>query len=110
MSLVDNTVGEAEARSDANIDLTRVTLALAAYKNNHEAFPDSLDKLAPKYIAKLPQDFYVEKPLTYKRSEDGYVLYAVGPNGQDNEGFGPFYKSVEGDDIGIHFPRLKEGE
>jgi hypothetical protein len=105
-----NAASNAEARTDMYADLTRVTFALAAYKTDHDAFPDSLDKLTPKYIAKMPQDFYVEKPLTYKRSEDGYVLYAVGPNGQDNDGFGPFYKSGDGDDIGIHFPRPKESE
>lgn len=105
-----NAASNAEARTDMYADLTRVTFALAAYKTDHDAFPDSLDKLTPKYIAKMPQDFYVEKPLSYKRSEDGYVLYAVGPNGQDNDGFGPFYKSGDGDDIGIHFPRPKEGE
>ena len=103
-------VGQAETRADTQFDLTRVALALAAYKKDKDSYPDALDQLAPKYIDKLPSDFYVARPLTYKPSQDGYILYALGPNGQDDNGLGPYYKPNDGDDIAIHVPRPKEDD
>lgn len=89
--------GNAEARADMRAELTQVALALAAYKSEHGSYPKSLEKLAPAYIQKLPADFYVEKPLTYNPSKNGYKLYAVGPNTKDDDG-------IEGDDVGIQVP------
>ena len=60
------------------------------------------------FAEKLPADFYVNKPLTYQKTKDGFVLYAVGPNGIDEKGFGPYYRSADGDDIAIRRPRPVE--
>ena len=49
-------------------------------------FPDTLDALAPRFIAKLPHDIITGEPLKYRREGDGYVLYSVGWNEKDDGG------------------------
>ncbi len=46
----------------------------------------SLDDLAPKYLAAVPDDLYSGKALIYRPSEKGYLFYSVGINGNDEEG------------------------
>ncbi len=104
-----NAASQAEARGDMYLELTKVTFALAAHQSDRGALPKTLDELAPKYIAAVPADFYVEKPLVYSLTEKGYVLYALGPNGKDDKGVGPYDRGADGgDDIAIRFPRPKK--
>ncbi len=105
-----NATIEAENRIDLERAMTGVTLALAAYKNDHGRYPDSLDKLAPKYIAKIPLDSYVEKPLVYSTTPDGYLMYSVGRNQADEEGNGWWENRRDGDDLAVRFPRAKRSD
>jgi len=62
----------------------------------------SADSLAPDAIPALPGDrFTADKPLLAKRTDDAWVVYSVGPNGEDDGG--PVgAEPVEGnDDIGL---------
>jgi len=34
----------------------------------------------------LPIDPFSDKPLVYRRTEDGFILYSVGPNFEDDGG------------------------
>ena len=79
-------VGAVRAAEKADLQVTRVAMALAAYRAEHDAFPPKLAKLAPKHLAKVPGDRFSDTELTYRRTDDGYVLYSVGPNGQDDNG------------------------
>ncbi len=64
-------------------------LALAAYRAEHGAYPQRLDELVPKFISMVPLDLYADHaPVHYRREENGYVLYSVGPNGLDEEAGG----------------------
>ncbi|MHC4643656.1 MAG: hypothetical protein ACYS32_18595, partial [Planctomycetota bacterium] len=38
------------------------------------------------YLKQLPIDHFVDKPLSYKKTEDNFILYSVGPNGTDEGG------------------------
>ena len=80
-----------------------IAFALAAYQRDNKSYPKTLDALAPKYLAKIPDDLFTGKPLTYHPSENGYLLYSFGPNGKDDEGRCPEDKP-EGDDIAIRIP------
>ena len=75
-----------EDRQSMTFDITRVAIALAGYKAEHGEYPDTLDALAPKYIPEVPLDRYTDKPLVYKKTDDGYLLYALGPNLKDDGG------------------------
>lgn len=64
-----------------------VTLALRAYHNVHGAYPETLDALAPTFVAKVPGDPYNHlAPYCYKRTEGKFLLYSIGPNGTDDHG------------------------
>jgi hypothetical protein len=63
-----------------------LAFALAAYQRDHGRYPMSLDALAPKYLATVPQDLFTGKALVYRPSETGYLLYSFGVNGRDDEG------------------------
>lgn len=67
--------------------LLTVTFALQAYRMEHGQYPDSLSKLTPSYLKKIPIDpFAMKGELKYRRIGDNYVLYSVGPDGKDNGG------------------------
>jgi len=41
----------------------------------------------PSYLKSIPNDPFVEKkPLIYKKTAKGYLLYSVGPDGVDDGG------------------------
>ncbi len=77
--------------------------ALAWYHADHGRYPKELSDLAPKYLAEIPQDIFSGKPLIYRLTDKGYLLYSVGPNGQDDGGRGP-EDDPRGDDIAVRIP------
>jgi tetratricopeptide (TPR) repeat protein len=75
------------AFGEASVDLARVAIALERYRLVNEDYPESLDMLAPQFIAKLPHDIINGEPLHYRRRPDGqFVLYSVGWNETDEGG------------------------
>ncbi len=80
-------VVEKSARAQSWADLARVACALERYRLANGQFPETLEALAPKFIAKLPHDVINGQPLKYRRTEDGqFVLYSVGRNETDDGG------------------------
>ena len=77
---------------------------LAAHFADHKKYPDKLADLAPKYAAKIPDDVFTGKPLIYKKTETGYLLYSVGVNGKDDGGQ-LISEEPRGDDLGVRMPR-----
>ncbi len=105
----------AQQRAETLAKLSEVVLALGAYRTEHGQYPAELAALVPKYIDKLPSDPYSGDQLKYRREKEGYVLYAVGPNLKDDNGYGmqllgerkpsadePF--PVPDDDVGVRVP------
>jgi hypothetical protein len=81
------------AYGQASVDLARTAIALERCRLAHGEFPDSLDALAPQFIAKLPHDIINGQPLHYRRTDDGqFVLYSVGWNATDDDGEVAFKK------------------
>ncbi len=68
----------------ARFDLTKLAFALAAYRADHGAYPARLADLSPKYAATVPKDRFTDGDLHYSLQGSGYLLYSVGPNGQDD--------------------------
>jgi hypothetical protein len=81
----------------------QIAFALAAYQRENGKYPATLDALAPKYVAKVPNDLFTDKPLVYQPSEKGYLLYSLGPNGKDDAGHGPD-DDPKGDDLSLRMP------
>ncbi|PWU14904.1 MAG: hypothetical protein C5B50_16370 [Verrucomicrobia bacterium] len=75
------------AYGQAGVDAMMVACALERYRLAHGAFPETLEKLVPEFVPKLPHDIINGQPLKYRRTEDGlYVLYSVGWNETDDGG------------------------
>ncbi|MGD0898188.1 MAG: alpha/beta hydrolase [Thermoguttaceae bacterium] len=102
----DMMVAQAENRGAMQFDLIRLAFALAAYRADHGSYPAKLADLVPKYVAEVPKDIFIAAELHYRQEGGGYLLYSVGPNGQDDGGKGrEDCKEGEGwDDIVVRVP------
>ena len=95
------------AHGQNSVNMARVAVALERYRLAHGEYPESLDALAPRFIAKVPHDVIGGQPLKYRRTSDGqFVLYSVGWNEKDDggvvvlqQGFQPREESPQGVDI-----------
>ena len=66
--------------------LLLTALALRAYRLDHHVYPAALVDLTPAYLLAVPRDPFHDGPLLYRRHGASYVLYSVGPDGQDDGG------------------------
>ena len=85
-------------RKQARYRILRVELALAGYRLEYGAYPERLAELAPEHIDVLPEDPFSGKPLVYRLTPKGYLLYSIGPNGVDDDGK-TFGASTNADDV-----------
>jgi hypothetical protein len=98
--------GRVLERQDRSTQVARnlsVAFALAAFRADNNRYPEKLADLAPKYLAVVPDDLFSGKPLIYKPTEKGYLVYSVGPNGKDDGGRW-YNDEPPGDDIGVSMP------
>jgi hypothetical protein len=84
-------VGQAALEAPRLREVARLRLIIAESAVRQHALvegspPESLESLVPKYLAKVPQDPYGQRPLVYRRTSDGYLLYSVGKNKTDDGG------------------------
>ncbi|MFQ6034642.1 MAG: hypothetical protein ACE5NM_02195, partial [Sedimentisphaerales bacterium] len=50
-------------------------------------YPASPDELvAAGFLKELPMDPYTDRPLIYKKMDDNFTLYSIGPNFTDDGG------------------------
>src|SRR5690606_36378322 len=88
----------AEDRSNALAELRLVAAALAVYRLDNGAYPESLDPLVPGLLDQAPVDVYGNQ-LAYRRTDNGYLLYSLGPNGIDDQGSNEMMSQFEGYEI-----------
>lgn len=75
----------AETQTAAN--QAAIACALERFRLANGNFPETLDALAPKFIAQLPKDAIDAQPMKYRRTSDGhFILYSVGWNEKDDGG------------------------
>jgi hypothetical protein len=79
-------VGVAERRRLANVRCMIAAVAAERYRQEHGAWPESLDRLAPAQLTAVPLDPFDGRPLRYRRTEDGVMVYSVGEDGKDDGG------------------------
>ncbi len=75
-----------DLRVDAQVDCARVALGIERYRLAKGALPKVLDDLVPQYIDKVPIDPFDGKPVRYKLTEPGYIVYSIGADGSDEGG------------------------
>ena len=74
-------------RMQTYVDSARVACALDRYRLANGRLPDTLEALAPRFIAAVPNDVIDGKPLRYRpAASGGYLLYSIGWNQTDDGG------------------------
>jgi hypothetical protein len=86
-----------------------LAFALHAFKKDAGKFPAKLADLAPNYLPTVPDDLFSGKPLIYKPTDSGYLLYSVGANGKDDGGRS-YGDDPPGDDLVVRMPGPDNGK
>ncbi len=94
---------QAADRAEQSRRNLQLAFALAAYRLDNRRYPETLDALAPKYLAKVPGDLFSGRAMVYFGGEKGYLLYSVGVNGED-EGGRWYDDTPRGDDPRVRMP------
>jgi hypothetical protein len=81
-----NAAMDAQDRTNAQLDLTRVAAALAIYHAEHGSYPKTLADLGGAAVAALPLDPFTQQAFVYVPQDSGYLLYSRGINGVDDGG------------------------
>ncbi|AQT67585.1 hypothetical protein STSP2_00733 [Anaerohalosphaera lusitana] len=76
---------EATFRAKASLEALDCVLAIMQYEAIKHRYPARLDDIS-YYLDELPIDPYSGKPLVYKRTPDGFTLYSVGADFEDDNG------------------------
>ena len=73
--------------NETSVEALIASLALESHRTMHGTYPATLEDIDPSLIDTAPRDPFTDgQPLRYRRDGDGYVLYSIGPNGEDNDG------------------------
>jgi hypothetical protein len=80
-------VAEIAFRGKMQHESALVVLALKRWRLEKDAYPQTLeDLIAGGLLKEIPLDPYSDKPLIYRRTDDSFILYSVGPNFKDDQG------------------------
>ena len=89
------------ASAQTDLDFAVIACALERYRRVNSQYPGSLEELRPKFIEKIPSDIISGGPLHYRReAADGFTLYGVGFDENDNNGKPPPAKERRVDVVG----------
>jgi hypothetical protein len=66
------------------LDAARVGLAMESHRLSTGAYPATLDEL--RLPGGVPADPFTGRPLSYRRTDSGVLVYGFGQDGEDNEG------------------------
>lgn len=67
----------AEDRAKQRMQNLNVTLALSAWRSEHDSYPKSLAELVPKYLSVIPIDYVKDRPLQFEPTPDGFRFFSV---------------------------------
>lgn len=74
------------SRMDTELRVLQIRAAIALYQRQHARLPETLDALCPQYLPKVPLDPFSGKPLRYRVTKEGWVVWSVGPDLTDDGG------------------------
>lgn len=79
---------DATARTDTYSNATLLILTLHRHHLRHNAWPETLDAIDPELLAELPEqhriDPFTGKPLLYKLTDSGPIVYSAGADRDDD--------------------------
>ena len=103
-------VADASQRTQASLRCAQVAVALERYRLKREDWPSSLDALVKAgFLKEVPVDPYDAKPLRFKKTPTGVIVYSVGMNKVDDNGKLHRNPMTPNTDIGLELwePRLR---
>jgi len=77
-------VSTKKCQEDLLVGATQAMIAIKAFKNDTNNYPNSLNELVPNYLSLVPQDPFDGKSLKYSTTKK--ILYSVGEDMQDSGG------------------------
>jgi len=78
---------EVSFRARAEYEAVVTVVAIKRYAMEEGGYPGALEALVRAgYLAELPMDPYSDAPLVYKLTDDGFTLYSLGPDFDDDAG------------------------
>jgi hypothetical protein len=75
-----------DATTVALLRAARAALAVERFRSAKGSLPESLDALVPEFIAAIPLDPFDGNPVSYRRTDKGYVTYSIGEDRRDDGG------------------------
>jgi hypothetical protein len=75
-----------ELKRVAQLEVVKTLVAVERHRLAHAGLPETLDQLVPDYLAEVPVDPFDGRPLRYRRTDQGFVVYSVGEDGKDDGG------------------------
>lgn len=86
--VVPNAVKATEnaARNQTLAHQAQIACALERYRLANGRFPETLDALEPKFLSRAPRDLIGGHPLHYHTRGNGFLLYSVGWDEEDDSG------------------------
>lgn len=97
---------EIDTTQRADFRMYKLVFAAAAYRAERGAYPPKPAELVPDYLDELPPDPFTDEPFRYERTDDGFLLYSVGPSMTDHGGSED--EEQGHDDIVIRVPFAEE--
>jgi len=80
-------VNQIAYRNKTDVHATIAALAILRYSKDKGSYPEDLEQLiSAGYLKQLPMDSFSDKPLVYRKTDDDFILYSVGPNFTDEGG------------------------
>ena len=70
----------------ARLRCAAVALAAERYRRQHAGWPQAVADLVPHYLTAVPLDPFDGKPLRYRRTDTGAIVYSVGEDTRDGGG------------------------
>ena len=101
--------GQAEDRARMHIDLLTIALALAIYRQDHGTYPQTLEQLSPEILKEVPLDLYTDAPLRYELRDNGYLLYSLFEDRDDDHGTDMAGEIISGEWTADQNPKLTNG-
>jgi hypothetical protein len=74
-------------RLPVDVKGTLAMIAIFRYKSDKGRYPQNFNQLVTTgYLKQMPMDSYSDRPLVYKKTENNFMLYSIGPNFVDDGG------------------------
>jgi hypothetical protein len=96
-----NKVDLAELRGLARVRSAAAAIACERFRQARGRWPTDLAEVPKGILPAIPTDPYTDEPLRFRRTEDGVVVYAVGPDRTDDGGHLSYATPQDGDDVGF---------